>query len=503
MIKQPSHKNRVLIISHDVISTSMAGPGIRSLELARVLSEEFDVVLATPNDCELQEDGIRLHAYRYGNWEMLKGAFEGIDVIFATGFTLHEFPLVRALEIPIAIDLFDPFPLENLYIFEDADLEQKQLVHLTDAAIVDKMCHRGDFFICANARQRDWWLGVLQAKGRINFATVDNNPSLNNLIDEVPFGLPTRPFYKNGPGPKEQLRGVSPDDKLILWGGGLWNWLDPLTLIQAMPSILAQEPRAKLLFPGTRHPNSAVPRMKRIDETIALAEQLGLREQAVFFGDWVPYEEWTNYLADADVAVSLHFNTLETQFSAVRSRVLSYIWAGLPMVVTEGDAASRMVAQYELGEVVTYRDVDQVSQAILTVMSNSKTHYAANFEQVASQLTWHHVAQPLLTFCRAPQRAPDKVGKWAGVTQHMSIEEQKKQLQQQAEQLAHKEQKIAQQQHYLIQQEQRIKQQEERIKQQEQGIKQFAQLVQGYEQGKFITLMRHLDQLKRRICKRP
>ena len=503
MIKQTSRRNRVLLISHDVISTNMAGPGIRSLELARVLSEEFDLVLATPNDCQLEENGIRIHPYRYGNWEMIKGAFEQIDVIFATGFTLHEFPLIRDLEIPIVIDLFDPFPLENLCIFEDADLDKKQVVHLTDAAIVDKMCHRGDFFICANARQRDWWLGVLQGKGRINFATVHNNPSLKDLIAEVPFGLPTRPFQKNGPGPKEQLPGVSPDDKLILWGGGLWNWLDPLTLIQAMPSILAQEPRAKLLFPGTRHPNSAVPRMKRIDETIALAEQLGLREQAVFFGDWVPYEEWTNYLADADVAVSLHFDTLETQFSAVRSRVLSYIWASLPMVVTEGDAASKMVAQYELGEVVTYRNVDQVSQAILKVMANSKTHYAANFEQVATQLTWHNVAQPLLTFCRTAHRAPDKVGKWADVTQQMSLEEQKKQLQQQAEQLAHQEQKMAQQQHYLIQQEQRIKQQEQRIKQQQQRIKEVEQLVQGYERGKFITFMRKVDQLKRRIWKRP
>ena len=176
----------------------MAGPGIRSLELARVLSEEFNVILATPNDCQLEEKGIQIHPYRYGNWEMLKGAFEQIDVIFATGFTLHEFPHISEFPIPIVIDLFDPFPLENLYIFEDAEIEKKQLVHLTDAAIVDKMCHNGDFFVCANARQRDWWLGVLQAKGRINFATVNNNPSLTTLIEEVPFGLPTRPFEKNG-----------------------------------------------------------------------------------------------------------------------------------------------------------------------------------------------------------------------------------------------------------------------------------------------------------------
>jgi len=485
---QPTRLTRVLIISHDVISLKIAGPGSRALELARVLAEEFDVVLATPNECELEERGIHIHPYRYGDWETIKDVFVGVKVIIANGFTLHEFPQMGTLKYPLVVDLYDPFPLENLYLFEKSPLTEQQPIHQRDMAVVDIMCRLGDFFICANARQRDWWLGVLQAKGRLNPLTVENDSSLRRLIDEVPFGLPARPFGSNGLGPKTTISGLSPDDKLILWGGGLWNWLDPLTLIRAMPTVLAKEPRAKLLFPGTRHPNSAVPLMKRTKEAIALAKELELFEPSVFFGDWVPYNEWPNYLADTDVAVSLHFDTIETQFAAVRSRVLSYIWAGLPMVVTEGDAASRMVADYELGEVVTYRNVDQVSQAILKVMTNSKTHYAANFEPVTSQLTWHNVAQPLINFCRSPYRAPDKVGKWAGVTQQMSIEEQKKQLQQQTEQLAHKEEKIVAQQHYLIEQEQRIKKLE--------------QLVQGYEQGQFITLMRHVDQLKRRIWKR-
>ena len=93
-----SHKNRVLLISNDVISRHMAGPGIRFLELARVLRQEFKVVLATPNDCELQEQGIHIHPYRYGEWETIKDAFAGVNAIITNGFTLHEFPQIGTLK---------------------------------------------------------------------------------------------------------------------------------------------------------------------------------------------------------------------------------------------------------------------------------------------------------------------------------------------------------------------------------------------------------------------
>ena len=67
----------------------------------------------------------------------------------------------------------------------------------------------------------------------------------------------------------------------------------------------------------------------------------------------VPYHERQNYLLEADIGCSLHFETLETYF-AFRTRILDYIWAGLPMIVTRGDATSEIVKDYELGIVVDY-----------------------------------------------------------------------------------------------------------------------------------------------------
>ena len=95
----------------------------------------------------------------------------------------------------------------------------------------------------------------------------------------------------------------------------------------------------------------------------ALAEELGVLDTAVFFGDWAPYSDWPHVLQESDVALTLHFDTVETRL-AFRSRVLEYIWAGLPIVATAGDATSDLVSYHGLGEVTAVGDVDAVAAAI-------------------------------------------------------------------------------------------------------------------------------------------
>ena len=51
----------------------------------------------------------------------------------------------------------------------------------------------GDFYLCASERSA-WWLGLLEASGRVNPATFDADPSLRTLIDVVPYGLPDTPL---------------------------------------------------------------------------------------------------------------------------------------------------------------------------------------------------------------------------------------------------------------------------------------------------------------------
>jgi hypothetical protein len=170
-----------------------------------------------------------------------------------------------------------------------------------------------------------------------------------------------------------------------------------------------QDSRIKLFFPGTKHPNPSVHRMAMVEQTILLSDSMGLTGKAVFFNDWVPYERRADYLLDADVGISLHFNHLETAFS-FRTRMLDYFWCGLPIVASSGDTLAETVRQRELGVVVPPCDEQAVAEAILALAGepDPRARYAGRFAAVSQEMTWPRCAAPLLAFCDSPRQAPDR-----------------------------------------------------------------------------------------------
>jgi hypothetical protein len=164
----------------------------------------------------------------------------------------------------------------------------------------------------------------------------------------------------------------------------------------------------RLFFPGPRHPyQEFVPDMAMRQRAVQLSETLGLSGRNVFWGEWVPYHERQNYLLEADVGCSLHVESLESYF-AFRTRILDYIWAGLPMVVTRGDEASEWVERYGLGVVVDYQDVEGVAEAITRLLSTPREASQERFERARQDRSWEQSARPLVRFCLDPRRAPDK-----------------------------------------------------------------------------------------------
>jgi glycosyltransferase involved in cell wall biosynthesis len=168
--------------------------------------------------------------------------------------------------------------------------------------------------------------------------------------------------------------------------------------VQAIAQLHPDYPQLKLIFPGTIHPNPDVQEMPvHNTQVYAYAEEQGLLNKAVFFGEWVAYEDWPNVLLESDLALSLHHDTTETQL-AFRSRMLEYIWAGVPMVATKGDATSEIVTRYQLGKVVGYGDVGEVANAIKEMLARPKADYQTALSAARTALSWEAVTQPLIEF---------------------------------------------------------------------------------------------------------
>jgi glycosyltransferase involved in cell wall biosynthesis len=305
---------------------------------------------------------------------------------------------------PVAVDIYDPFHLENLEMGgPDRSEADRAVARLT--GVINAALRRGDFFACASERQRDFWLGSLAAVGRVNPYTYDVDPLLDQLISVVPFGLPSEPPQRQGPGLRGVVPGIGPDDKVVLWGGGVYNWLDPVSVLRAADRLRRRLPELRLVFLGMQHPNPDVPRMHVATRLQELAAELGLTGKYVFFNaGWVPYARRADFLLDADVAVSTHLHHLETRY-AFRSRVLDYLWAGLPMVLTGGDVLAEEISRARLGVTVPAGEDEMLEEALAQMLASPPPHQL--FAAVARRHTWERAAKPLLEFCSAPRRAPD------------------------------------------------------------------------------------------------
>lgn len=402
-----NRRPHLLIVSNDVVDVKMAGPGMRYLEMARALASDLDVTLAVPNETALELPG--LHIVRY--WEDQPGSLrvlvDNCDVVLITGYMIQKFPFLAHTQARLVVDMYDPFVLENLHYYLKEPMESQSRLNEQAVAITNRLAEIGDFFICGNERQRDYWMGVLTANGRTNPQNFDRDPSLRSLLDVVGIGFP-----KREPRHHPFLRGVNPnvpaDARIVLWGGGIWNWLDPLTLVKAWPQVIDSHPQARLVFLGTRHPNPLVPVHEMAEKTEKLAAEIGEKDKSIIFIEWVSYEDREALLCEADMGVTLHPIHVETRYS-LRTRVLDYFWAHLPVLITDGDITSEWIREYGLGVVVPEFDVQAVANGLNQILDMPKEKWAPAFKPLQEKLSWPEAVEPLRQYCLQGRYAPDRL----------------------------------------------------------------------------------------------
>jgi glycosyltransferase involved in cell wall biosynthesis len=401
-------RQRILVITDDSVGAQMAGPAIRAWNIADILADDHDVRLASTRRAEGSNQRFLICD---GSGGMLPGLAKGMDIIVVQGFTMRANPWLADSDARIVVDLYDPVHLE---ILEGARgnppaVRSRELAGSLEALRVQM--ERGDFFLCASPRQRDLWLGHLAAIGRVNFETYEHDADLRTLIDVAPFGTdpgPALPAGRTG-AIKGVIEGIDHGDTVLLWAGGVYNWFDPVTLVDAVGDLVEEFPRLRLLFMGTRHPSLDDLSTTVLRQAIDRAAGRGLLGTHVFFREgWVPYRERGRFLADADIGVSTHLLHVETAYS-FRTRMLDYMWAGLPIVCTEGDEFAALVDREGLGRVVRERDRAALAEALRELVGDADELAMCRdrVPAVAAGFAWPTVLAPLVAYCADPWRAAD------------------------------------------------------------------------------------------------
>lgn len=392
----------VLFLTSDPIGPRMAGPGIRSVYLALALEAHgFNVQVATTGSLE-PIDLIKAKKIDKKDEKSFTVLESWADAIVFQALAFEEFPNLRKSPKYLVADAYAPVVLENLARLVNQPGANSDFAISEATRIQRQQIMYSDLLICANENQRNFYLGALSALKPFESKKYAQHPNMQNRIAVIPFGLSrTLPEHRHSVV-KGVIPGISRQDKLVLWSGGLYEWFDIENLIRAFSIISTSNASVKLLFLGASHPNSDIPEMPVVSRAKTLAAELGLLGVNVFFNEsWVDFDQRENYLLEADLGITTHFDTLETTFS-FRTRMLDYLWAGLPVVSTEGDVFANQIRTLNLGEVAPFESPEYIADSILRLISDKNLYSEAktNVLNLRKEYYWDLVVLPLVNVLR-------------------------------------------------------------------------------------------------------
>ncbi len=412
-------KPKILILGHSQFGAKMSSPGIRARHMAEALARNLpghDITLGVPRslyDKTGDPQGYTIYPYTL---KRLPGLLFSHDIIIST-----EFPRTALLAFPFkrfVLDFFTTYLIEWLEnTREDSSLYQRPARRSAwmgmARTFINLQLMQADMVLCANERQRDYFIGMMMSLGLFREKRLDTDPTLTNTIRLAPHGVRSEEPASSRAVVKGVFAGVKHDDKLLIWNGGILQWYDPLTLLQSMANICAHRDDVKLVFIGGAYPGLGSMGMgERYLEAMEMARELGLLNRNVFFISlWLPYEEMQNYLREADISVCTYFDNLETHYS-LRTRYIDIFWAELPLICTHGDVLAEMVERDGLGLVVPQEDVGALTAAIERLLDDREFYdqCRANLRGRRSSLTWDVTMKPLIDYCHLPSGGP--MGKW-------------------------------------------------------------------------------------------
>ena len=356
---------RILVLTDDRVGPQMAGSALRAWELARALIGAGHDVVLSGADGSAHPEGhgpiiVRRPRWRWAEavvapaWCLPPRAFLGTHLLVVDGIT----PLLAEL---------------------DASSSSTRILRRrrTAASRLPLVAARADAILVAGDEQAAWWSRRLSERPDV--------PLLH-----VPFGIPDA----DPPDTAGHIDGVPDGWSVVLWWGGVWPWLDLETLLGARARLGAA--RISVVVPTAKRPGTAFAPFSATD-LMAAAERHGLRSpQVVALDHWVPYAERHRILNRSAIVTVLHRPGAETDLS-FRTRALDGLWAGVPLLLSEGGALAAVAHQGGWGAVVPPGDVDLASAAMdLLLGERSQRRCRASLEEQRDSWRWSVVVEPLV-----------------------------------------------------------------------------------------------------------
>jgi glycosyltransferase involved in cell wall biosynthesis len=330
------------------------GPGYRAWHLFRALAYKHDVTilslyesyhLGAVNEFELSEDNIRIKGVRHKPSRIAKLIEEENPDVLYLPWSSTPFLSRLKQKIPTIIDYIGAGLLE--------EYATKGRIPVTLLQVKVRSFWLGDFFMTAGQRERYYLLGLLASSKKLSYGQHNRTDPLIHFIPMTPPSTPPRL--------KEKLIDKKPDDFILLVAGAFLPWYDYKTFFQALGILEKKGKRGiKVVFMG------ANPKGKKHETIVRRMGYHSTLENITYTG-MVPFKQRDNYYLLADAAVNIPSNTIEDELS-VRTRVVDYLWANLPIVTPAKDEYSAAAVKSGAGFVYETGNAYSLARIIESLM---------------------------------------------------------------------------------------------------------------------------------------
>ncbi len=205
----------------------------------------------------------------------------------------------------------------------------------------------------------------------------------DDRISVIPHGVPDRAYV--APDSVKARFGLD-GRKMVMTFGLLGPDKGIRHMIEAMPAIVAAEPRATYVVIGATHPNLVRQEGEAHREGLkSLAAELGVADHIRFVDTFLDYDDLLDWLEAADVYVTPYLNLAQ-----ITSGTLSYAVAlGKPVVSTPYRHAAELLAD-DRGVLVPPQDAQALADAVGGLLSDdaARDAMAARAYDIGRTMLW-------------------------------------------------------------------------------------------------------------------
>ncbi|KPK68657.1 hypothetical protein AMJ82_07650 [candidate division TA06 bacterium SM23_40] len=166
----------------------------------------------------------------------------------------------------------------------------------------------------------------------------------------------------------------------LVYTGNVAGWAGIDLAIEALPLIAERISDIRLLVVGFSSPEySAVME--------SLVEKSGVRGHFSYVGQ-KEYRELPEFLRQSDIGLAV-FRPVEVRKYAFSLKVIEYMAAGLPVIVTCGTQSERVVERYRCGEAIDFDPQAFADCAIRMILDRERYHrYVENGIRASREFAW-------------------------------------------------------------------------------------------------------------------